>query len=193
MSDYLSKTGQFGALRAGGQSMADYQREIYDKINERNRYVSEHMGEDERMYVGARVAGRSFLFDCGEIGQVAPRSAVVPMPMGRKHAIGAANIKGSVYTVTDLGVLLGAEPMQDGILVVLSDRVLEGASLLVKELTVLVNENDLPTPGPNTLPNSPDWVRSAFEMQGEKYFLIDVRELAIMPEFATLQATGGNQ
>jgi twitching motility protein PilI len=63
--------------------------------------------------LGFRVAGHNWLVNLGDIDEVLPVPAILPVPGARRWFRGAANVRGNLYAVSDLGDFLFAKPTPD--------------------------------------------------------------------------------
>ncbi len=63
--------------------------------------------------LGFRVAGRNWLVNLADINEVLPVPAILQVPGARRWFRGAANIRGNLYAVSDLGDFLFTNPTPD--------------------------------------------------------------------------------
>ncbi|HYP67167.1 MAG TPA: chemotaxis protein CheW [Thiobacillaceae bacterium] len=96
--------------------------------------------------LGFRVAGYNWLVNLADIDEVLPVPAILPVPGARRWFRGAANIRGNLYAVSDLGDFLFAKPTPD----VTSNRLLlahyklgVNAALIVEQTLGLKNLSQL--------------------------------------------------
>ncbi len=59
--------------------------------------------------LGFRAAGHNWLVNLADIDEVLPVPDILPVPGARRWFLGAANIRGNLYAVSDLGDFLTAE------------------------------------------------------------------------------------
>jgi len=96
--------------------------------------------------LGVRIAGEPWLFDLTDAGEVIPVPPVAPVPLARPWFRGVANVRGNLYSVSDLGELLGGAPTvpsDQTRLLLLADRFRCGAALLVESSLGLRNAAEL--------------------------------------------------
>jgi twitching motility protein PilI len=96
--------------------------------------------------LGLRAGGEAWLVDLKEAGEVIPVPTVSPVPLARAWFKGVANVRGNLYSVTDLGALLGLQPtaMTDQArLLLVAERFRAGAALLIEGSLGLRNADDL--------------------------------------------------
>src|SRR3982751_5722305 len=104
--------------------------------------------------LGLRAGGESWLVDLKEAGEVIPVPAISPVPLARQWFKGVANVRGNLYSVSDLGALLGLQPtpMTDRArLLLVAERFRAGAALLIETSLGLRNAEELryqPEPAP---------------------------------------------
>ena len=96
--------------------------------------------------LGLRAGGEAWLVDLKEAGEVIPVPTVSPVPLARAWFKGVANVRGNLYSVSDLGALLGLAPtaMTDQArLLLVAERFRAGAALLIESSLGLRNADDL--------------------------------------------------
>lgn len=171
------------------ESLRAYQDMILEKMQEAR------MSDDEQvdLLFGFEAAGMNFLISGKDIMQMASPTKLEPIPAAKPWAVGAANVKGSVYTVTDFSILMGHEPVKNGKFLLLSENVLPGYAILVDGLNSLY---DLKVLGPSVddagMPGMPKFITSCHEIAGKRHYLIDTASLAVDTKFSILQS-GENQ
>jgi twitching motility protein PilI len=85
--------------------------------------------------LGLRAGGEAWLVDLKDAGEVIPVPAISPVPLARAWFKGVANVRGNLYSVSDLAGLLGqpATPLSDHArLLLVAERFRAGAALLVE-------------------------------------------------------------
>lgn len=128
--------------------------------------------------LGLRAGGEAWLVDLKEAGEVIPVPAISPVPLARPWFKGVANVRGNLYSVSDLAGLLGqpATPQSDHArLLLVADRYRAGAALLVESSLGLRNADDLKVrPGEA----AQRWVRAHYEdTEGKVWKELDVAAL----------------
>jgi twitching motility protein PilI len=124
-----------------------------------------------------RVRGEDWLVDLKEAGEVIPVPALSPVPLAQPWFRGMANVRGTLYGVTDLGMLRGAEPAALGEharLLLLAERFRAGAALLVESAVGLRSSEDL-----KPVDAAPErWVRACYtDPDGRLWKELDVAAL----------------
>jgi twitching motility protein PilI len=128
--------------------------------------------------LGLRAGGDAWLVDLKEAGEVIPVPPISPVPLARPWFKGVANVRGSLYSVSDLAALLGQQPTtlsDHARLLLVADRFRVGAALLIESSLGLRNAADLKTragePGGR-------WVRAHYEDgEGNLWKELDVAAL----------------
>jgi twitching motility protein PilI len=128
--------------------------------------------------LGLRAGGEAWLVDLKEAGEVIPVPAISPVPLARAWFKGVANVRGNLYSVSDLAGLLGrpATPLSDHArLLLLADRFRAGAALLVESSLGLRNADDLKARAGE---GTQRWVRAHYEdTEGQVWKELDVAAL----------------
>lgn len=168
------------------ESLAEYQNDLLQKM-ELARLAS---AADTSLFFGFVSNGQHYLIDGRFVVEVTDASVIQPIPVAKPWAIGAANIKGSVYTITDFSLLLGGRRIRKGKFLVLSEDVVSGSALLIESLSNLYEKDAIGQPL-NTSPEmakQPSWVTACHQIGGHKYFMIDGARLTADPKFSNLQS-----
>jgi twitching motility protein PilI len=113
--------------------------------------------------LGLRAGGEAWLVDLKEAGEVIPVPVISPVPLVHGWFKGVANVRGNLYSVSDLGALLGqpATPLSDRArLLLVADRFRAGASLLIESSLGLRNADDLKPRAGEAVQR---WVRAHYE------------------------------
>jgi len=137
--------------------------------------------------LGLRAGGEAWLVDLKDAGEVIPVPAISPVPMARAWFKGVANVRGNLYSVSDLGALLGLQPTaltEHARLLLVAERFRAGAALLIESSLGLRNAADLkPQPG-----DAQRWVRAHYEgADGKRWKELDVS--ALIQDEAFLEVT----
>ena len=134
--------------------------------------------------LGLRAGGEAWLVDLKEASEVIPVPAISPVPLARPWFKGVANVRGNLYSVSDLAGLLGqqATAISDHArLLLVADRFRAGAALLVESSLGLRNADDLK---PRAGEAAQRWVRAHYEdSDGKLWKELDVAALIQHEEF----------
>lgn len=129
--------------------------------------------------LGIMIGQDSWLVDMADISEVLPVPPLTSVPLTRNWYCGVANVRGNIYSITDLGAFLGhgqtLHDAQSRVLLVAQKYNFNAGLLVAKVLG---------------LRNSKDWQRS--EQDGEVFFRdgdgkqwkkLDIGRLLQQPEF----------
>jgi len=156
---------------AAAASLRDYQLALSERLQ------SAAAGVRVASKLGLRVRGEDWLVDLTEAGEVIPVPAISPVPLSQRWFRGVANVRGNLYSVTDLAVLLGAEPAvltEHARLLLVADRFRVGAGFLVERAIGLRNIADLKPAGDRAL----RWVRGQYtDAEGRTWKELDIPAL----------------
>lgn len=163
-------------------------REYQDSILKKMAAARSNEVLYSKTYFGFKASKRNFLVPGEDILEMVAPSKLEPIPASKPWLVGAANIKGSVYTVTDFSILIGGDPIKNGKFIILSSHIMPGSAVLVDSMTEL---NDTQTIGisihDDGMKNMPKWISSCHEFAGERHYLLDASLLASDPGFSKLQ------
>src|SRR3954449_12498789 len=121
-------------------SLREYQLSLSERLQ------SAAAGTRVASKLGLRAGGEAWLVDLKEAGEVIPVPDISPVPLARQWFKGVANVRGNLYSVSDLGALLGqhSTPLSDHArLLLVADRFRAGAALLIESSLGLRNADDL--------------------------------------------------
>jgi twitching motility protein PilI len=128
--------------------------------------------------LGLRVGGEAWVVDLKEAAEVIPVPPVSPVPLARSWFKGVANVRGTLYSVTDLAALLGLPPValsDQARLLLVAERFRAGAALLVDGSFGLRNASEF-TPQPVSAGGR--WVRAQYaDADGKLWKELDVASL----------------
>ena len=128
--------------------------------------------------LGVRVGGEAWRVDLKEAAEVIPVPRLSPVPLAQPWFKGVANVRGNLYSVSDLGALLGLQPVApsgEARLLLVAERFRAGAALLVETSLGLRNAEELK---PDTTASSQRWVRSQYaDADGKVWKELDVSAL----------------
>jgi twitching motility protein PilI len=127
--------------------------------------------------LGLRAGGDAWLVDLKEAGEVIPVPAISPVPLARAWFKGVANVRGNLYSVSDLGALLGLQATaltDQARLLLVAERFRAGAALLIESSLGLRNAADLK----QQAGEAQRWVRAHYEdPDGKRWKELDVSAL----------------
>ena len=121
--------------------------------------------------------------------EVASASVLEPIPIGKNCAAGAANIKGSVYSVADFSVLSGGRPIRKGKFLVLNPSIMVGSALLIEALSGMHESTALGEPIQDpSMAAMPSWITSCHQIGNDRYYVVDAALMAADARFSKLQS-----
>lgn len=130
--------------------------------------------------------GRNFLIDGRDVLDVHQMSTLGPIPAAKPWAIGAANIKGSVMSVTDFSVLMGGERSKKGKFMVLTNEIMPGAAIMIESISGLFDQKEIGEMMPIKNAELPGWIVGVYQI-GQQYFMVDSQKLIADDRFSKLQ------
>lgn len=142
---------------------------------------------DKIVLLGFTSGGKQYLIDGRDVVEVYQRTTLEPIPLAKPWAVGAANIKGSVYAVTDFSLLLGGERTKRGKFLVISPEIIQGSAIIIESISGLFDLKDLGDFIPKNDSQSFDWVVGSY-YNGQQFYLLDAHKLAQDTRFSKLQS-----
>lgn len=162
-------------------SLRDYQRDLAARLQSAGagRAASK---------LGLDVGGARWLVDLTDAGEVIPVPGITPVPLTRPWFRGVASIRGTLFSVVDLGAFLGgdaATPGEQARLLLLSERFRMGSALLVDRSLGLRNPEELQARAA-AQPRAPCIKAEYDDALGEHWRELDVAQLVQDPEFLSV-------
>jgi twitching motility protein PilI len=77
-------------------NLREFQQNLIDRLQ------AKEMSEDRLSTLGVQIAGRNWLVDLADIGEVLPLPKLVSVPFTKPWFRGVANVRGNLYSVADL-------------------------------------------------------------------------------------------
>jgi twitching motility protein PilI len=153
-------------------SLRDYQLGLSERLQ------SAQAGARVPSKLGLRVGGESWLVDLMEAGEVIPVPAIAPVPLAQPWFRGVTNVRGTLFSVTDLSAFVGAKPIaisDRARLLIVAERFHAGAALLV-ECSLGLRHTDSLKPQPSAAVQP--WVRAQYtDPEGSVWKELDVAAL----------------
>ena len=158
---------------AAATSLRDYQLALSERLQ------SAAAGTRVPSKLGLRVGGEAWLVDMKEAAEVIPVPPITPVPLARAWFKGVANVRGNLYSVSDVAALLGLKPAAalsgEARLLLLAERFRIGAALLVDGSLGLRNADGLK---PENGRAAQRWVRAHYtDGDGKLWKELDVAAL----------------
>ena len=139
-------------------------------------------------YFGFSAGGFNYLLNADHVVEMTARAKLSPMPLAKAWNAGAANVRGSVYCVTDLSLFAGGPATGRGKFLILSSGLIAGAALLIDGFVGLFTEDVvLDSAIEMALPDHRPWICGRHEIGGAMFLRISGERLAVDVEFARLQ------
>jgi len=128
--------------------------------------------------------------DLIDAGEVMPVPDITPVPLTRPWFRGVASIRGNLFSVVDIGALLGggaAVPGEQARLLLLNERFRMGSALLVERSLGLRNPEQLQQRA--AAPQRAPWIKAEYDDPlGARWRELDVPQLVQDPEFLSVGA-----
>lgn len=161
-------------------------REFQESLRQRMDAARDENASEKVVMLGFSAGGRQYLVDGRDVIDVHQTTVIEPIPIAKPWAIGAANIQGSVHTITDFAVLMGGDRIKKGKFLTISPHIMEGAAFLIDGTSGLFDPKDVGELSLAREAGMPEWI-SGFYQMGQRYFLVDAKKLASDQRFSKLQ------
>jgi len=140
--------------------------------------------------LGVQAGNEYWLLNLSDSGEIVPLSTLTGVPMTKSWFVGIANIRGSLYAVSDFSAFQGKEATPRNTssrLLLVGTRHGNNAALLVTRMLGLRNLAAL-TPATADA-DAPAWARQAYtDNEGRRWKMLDVRELLADEHFMEIGA-----
>lgn len=77
-------------------NLREFQQRVIERLQDRERSAT------RISTLGVQIAGRNWLIDMSDLGEVLPLPALTPVPFTQPWFLGVANIRGNLYTLIDM-------------------------------------------------------------------------------------------
>ncbi len=169
-------TGRVGRGKSRGRLRA-FQEALSRRIGAAGSVIQ----KDLRL--GVRVGEDEWLVALADAGEVVPVPAITPVPLTKPWMLGVANIRGRLYSVTDLALFFGGAPTpatSSARLLLIGQRHNSNAAILVSRVLGLRALADLELLRQETA----GWMQAEFrDEQGQHWRELAVARLLAAPEF----------
>ena len=163
-------------------------REYQLSVAERLRTASTRAALASKL--GFQVGADNWLVSLHQVSEVIPVPATAPVPLTQPWFRGVANVRGNLYSMVDFAAFQGAEAIGAGMerrVVLISDRLVAGAGLLVSRMLGLRNPEQftaLSRPA-----EAPAWVGGAYtDAGGTRWLELDLPALVAEQRFLEVGA-----
>lgn len=112
-------------------NLREFQQRLIDRLQDKSLAAS------RISTLGIQIAGNHWLVDMTDIGEVLPLPEVTPVPLTKPWFKGVVNVRGSLFTVTDMAVYLGAQAtphLPENRILLAAERYGFNAALLVERV-----------------------------------------------------------
>ena len=163
-------------------------REFQLSVAERLRTASTRAALSSKL--GFQVAGDNWFVALHQVSEVIPVPQIVAVPLTRHWFRGVANVRGNLYGIADFAAFQGGDAIAPGMerrVILVSDRIVGGAGLLVSRMLGLRNPEQF-TPAQRTADAHP-WVGAVYtDAGGSRSLELDLPALAREPRFLEVGA-----
>ena len=163
-------------------------REFQLSVAERLRTASTRAALSSKL--GFQVGGDNWFVALHQVSEVIPVPQTVGVPLTRAWFRGVANVRGNLYGIVDFSAFQGAEAITPGMerrVILVSDRIVGGAGLLVSRMLGLRNPEQF-APAQRPAEAHP-WVGSVYtDAGGTRWLELDLPALAREPQFLEVGA-----
>lgn len=167
------------------ESLKEYQDSVLNKMEQARQST---MG-DTTLYFGFMCNNMNFLIDGFHVVETTNSSVIQPIPVAKPWAIGAANIKGEVYSITDFSLLIGGKRIKKGKFLVLSESIISGSALMIESLSNLYEKDKIgESKVDSVMATLPNWINGVHLIDNNKYYMIDAEKFVNDPKFSNLQS-----
>jgi twitching motility protein PilI len=148
-------------------------------------------GESSSSLLGVEASKTRWLFNLSDSGEIVLLPPLTSVPLTNSSFVGLANIRGSLYAVTDFSAFLGetAIPlnMPSARLLLVGVKQGNNASLLVSRILGLKNPNDFKA-GAHPK-DAPSWhTATLIDSDGQEWRRLDLKILLSDPKFMNIAA-----
>lgn len=163
-------------------------REFQLSVAERLRTASTRAALSSKL--GFQVAGDNWFVALHQVSEVIPVPQIVAVPLTRHWFRGVANVRGNLYGIADFAAFQGGDAIAPGMerrVILVSDRIVGGAGLLVSRMLGLRNPEQF-TPAQRPADAHP-WVGAVYtDAGGSRWLELDLPALAREPRFLEVGA-----
>ncbi|HMV01430.1 MAG TPA: chemotaxis protein CheW [Rhodocyclaceae bacterium] len=154
------------------------------------RLTSAAKGKGGASLLGIRAGNEDWLLDLADSGEVVQMPKLPPVPLTRRSFAGLANIRGSLYSVTDFSLFRGGDPTPQNAnsrLVLVGIKHGSNAAILVGRMLGLKNIDDFTPTDPE--PGVPAWASQRVrDSSGNLWRKLAVRDLLGDEDFMNVGA-----
>jgi twitching motility protein PilI len=140
--------------------------------------------------LGFQVGPDNWFVPLHEVSEVVPVPATVQVPLTHSWFRGVSNVRGNLYSIVDFSSFQGGDPITPGMerrVVLVSDRLVAGAGLLVSRMLGLRNPEQFNAAAKPA--GAPPWVAGAYtDAGGTRWLELDLPALVREQRFLEVGA-----
>lgn len=163
-------------------------REFQLSVAERIRTASTRAALSSKL--GFQVGAENWFVSLNQVSEVIPVPPTVTVPLTHSWFRGVANIRGNLYGVLDFSAFKGGDPTSGGLerrVILVSDRLVSGAGLLVSRMLGLRNPEQFTAAGRPS--DAPPWVAGTYtDAGGTRWLELDLPALVREQRFLEVGA-----
>ena len=163
-------------------------REFQISVAERIRTASSRAALASKL--GFQVGADNWFVALTQVNEVIPVPPTVAVPLTHSWFRGVANVRGNLYGMLDFSAFQGGEPIASGMerrVILISDRLVAGAGLLVSRMLGLRNPEQFTPATPPA--DAPAWVGGAYtDAGGTRWLELDLPALVREQRFLEVGA-----
>jgi twitching motility protein PilI len=145
-------------------------REFQLSVAERIRTAATRTAVSSKL--GFQVGAENWFVSLNQVNEVIPVPPIVAVPLTHSWFRGVSNIRGNLYSVIDFSAFKGGDPTPPGVerrVILVSDRLVAGAGLLVSRMLGLRNPEQFTATGRPA--DAPPWVAGVYTDAGASRWL----------------------
>lgn len=163
-------------------SLRDFQSRLAERL------TSAAKSRGALSWLGVEAGDEAWLLDLSDSGEIVQSPQLAAVPLVQSWFCGIANIRGSLYAVTDFSVFRGGQPTvqnSNARLLLIGSRHGSNAALLVSRMLGLKKPEDFT---PESLDaDAPVWARQCLsDTQGRLWRKLSVRDLLVDQDFMNI-------
>lgn len=160
-------------------------REFQQAVAQRLRDLSASRSLASKL--GFQVGNQNWMVSLTDVSEVIPVPAIMPVPMTEPWFRGVANVRGKLYSISDLSRFQGGVDTTSGVerrVILTTDRIIEGSGLLVSRMLGLRNPDQFSAEPLQDADAMQPWIRARMrDAAGTIWLEMDLTKLAASQRF----------
>jgi twitching motility protein PilI len=160
-------------------------REFQQAVAQRLRDLSASRSLASKL--GFQVGDQNWLVSLTDVSEVIPVPAIMPVPMTEPWFRGVANVRGKLYSISDLSRFQGGLDTSSGIerrVILAAERIIEGSGLMVSRMLGLRNPDQFTAEPLQEVDAQHPWIRARLrDPSGTLWLDMDLTKLATSQRF----------